>query len=117
MFKRLLRLIGLLGVLLAILWLTREHLLPAPRVSKEPPPHFRSSPPPPPPAETPAPADPDDLTEIKGIGPVFASRLEAMGIVTFAGLASADVTATAESVDTSESNVNDWIAQAEAHLQ
>ena len=116
MFRRLLRLIGLLGVLIAIVWLTREHLLPAPRVSKEPPPHYRSSPPPPPPT-TPTPAEPDDLTKIKGIGPVFASRLETMGIVSFAGLASADVAATAESVDTSESNVSDWIAQAEAHLQ
>ncbi len=48
---------------------------------------------------------------------MFAGRLETMGIVTFAGLASADVAATAESVDTSESNVSDWIAQAEAHLQ
>jgi predicted flap endonuclease-1-like 5' DNA nuclease len=32
-------------------------------------------------------ADPDDLTQIKGIGPVFAARLNKAGIFTYAQLA------------------------------
>lgn len=37
-----------------------------------------------------APPVPDDLTEIKGIGPAMQNRLRALGITTFAELAAAD---------------------------
>ena len=33
---------------------------------------------------------PDDLTEIKGIGPAMQNKLRALGITTFADLAAAD---------------------------
>jgi predicted flap endonuclease-1-like 5' DNA nuclease len=33
---------------------------------------------------------PDDLTQIKGIGPAMQNRLRALGITTFADLAAAD---------------------------
>ena len=55
----------------------------------------------------------DDLTEIKGIGPVFARRLADAGITTFAALAKSppdylrDVTRA-----TSVARPEDWIAQA-----
>jgi predicted flap endonuclease-1-like 5' DNA nuclease len=42
------------------------------------------------PASTPAAAEPDDLTQIEGIGPKISSVLQAAGIVTFADLANAD---------------------------
>ena len=106
MFKKLLRLAGFLCVVAAIVWLTRERMLPVPRVTEEPAPHYRSTPPPP--------ADPDDLTEIKGIGPVYAMRLEQAGVTTFASLANADVASIAGTVGTREDTVRDWISQAEA---
>lgn len=42
------------------------------------------------PAQSAAPAAEDDLTRLHGIGPVFARRLNAAGITTFALLAAAD---------------------------
>lgn len=42
------------------------------------------------PEKTVAPPVPDDLTEIKGIGPAMQNRLRALGITTFADLAAAD---------------------------
>ena len=89
-----------------IVWLTREHLLPAPKVSDEPPPHDRATPPP----------EPDDLTEVKGIGPVYASRLNEAGIVTFRGLAESDSAATAAAIDMPAETVAGWIEQAKAKL-
>ena len=89
-----------------IVWLTREHLLPTPKVSDEPPPHYRATPPP----------EPDDLTEVKGIGPVYASRLNEAGIVTFRGLAESDSAATAAAIDMPAETVAGWIEQAKAKL-
>ena len=43
-----------------------------------------------PPPKTVAAPVPDDLTEIKGIGPAMQNRLRALGITTFADLAAAD---------------------------
>ena len=42
------------------------------------------------PVKTVAAPVPDDLTEIKGIGPAMQNRLRALGITTFADLAAAD---------------------------
>ena len=42
------------------------------------------------PEKTVAPPVPDDLTEIKGIGPAMQNKLRALGITTFADLAAAD---------------------------
>ena len=92
-----------------IVWLTREHLLPKPRVTGEALPHYRSTPPPPQ-------AEPDDLTVIKGIGPAFSERLGAAGIVSYRALAESDAASVAEQIDTSEAAVADWIAQAQALL-
>ncbi len=91
-----------------IVWLTREHLLPTPKVDDEPKPHYRSTPPPP--------QHPDDLTEVKGIGPVYAGRLNEAGIKTFRGLAETDVVATAAAIEVAEDTVADWVEQAKAKL-
>jgi len=80
-------------------------MLPAPRVPAEPPPHYRSTPPPPE-------ADPDDLTEIKGIGPVYAGRLVEAGIETFEGLGAAEATLVAAAAGVSAEVADLWIERA-----
>ena len=107
MLKKLLRLAALLIVAATIVWLTREHLLPSPRVTDEKPPHFRSTPP--------APAH-DDLTSIKGIGPVYAGRLAELGVRSFQALSEQDPATTAKRLGTTQQAVTDWVAQAKNRL-
>jgi predicted flap endonuclease-1-like 5' DNA nuclease len=107
--KKLFRLAVMLAAAATIVWLTRENLLPRPRVTDDPRPHFRSSPPPPQ-------QDPDDLTEIKGIGNTYAGRLDDMGIQSFRALSEVDPETVAGTVGTSKAIVNGWIAQARAKL-
>ncbi len=58
-------------------------------------------------------ATPDDLTAIKGIGPVFAKRLNEAGITTFAGLAAASADQLRQITNaTAVANPEEWIAQA-----
>ena len=109
MAKRLIRFVGLVAVASAIVWLTREHLLPTPHVSHEPPPHYRSTPPPP---QTAA----DDLTEIKGIGPVYATRLKDMGIHSFRGLSELAPSTITDTVGVSLRVATDWVNQAHARM-
>jgi predicted flap endonuclease-1-like 5' DNA nuclease len=100
--KRLLRLTGFLAGLAAALWLMRDRLISL-ALSREPElPTFRVGPGEP----------PDDLTEIKGVGGVFAGRLAAMGIATFEALARSDAATVAQHLDTQPSRVEGWIAQA-----
>ena len=57
----------------------------------------------------------DDLTEIKGIGPVFAERLHQAGITTFADVAKMSADQLREVTHaTSAANPDEWIAQAKA---
>lgn len=57
----------------------------------------------------------DDLTEIKGIGPVFAERLRQAGITTFADVAKASADQLREVTHaTSVANPDEWIEQAQA---
>jgi predicted flap endonuclease-1-like 5' DNA nuclease len=57
----------------------------------------------------------DDLTEIKGIGPVFAERLRQAGITTFADVAKTPAEQLREVTHaTSVANPDEWIAQAKA---
>lgn len=63
-----------------------------------------------------APAKADDLTKMKGLGKVFAGKLEAEGITTFAQIAKmkkADIEALEEKIGASgKFESNDWVAQA-----
>ncbi len=60
-------------------------------------------------------ATPDDLTAIKGIGPVFAKRLNEAGITTFAGLAAASADQLREMTSaTAAAKPEEWIAQAQS---
>ena len=57
----------------------------------------------------------DDLTEIKGIGPVFAERLRQAGITTFADVAKASADQLRDVTHaTSVANPDEWIEQAKA---
>lgn len=59
----------------------------------------------------------DDLTEIKGIGPVAAGQLNEQGITTFAqlsGLSDADVAKIDETMPFSAEQISDWRDQAKA---
>lgn len=61
---------------------------------------------------------PDNLTEINGIGPTFAQRLNAAGIYTFADLAEKDpdyVRLVAQ-VETWQGDTAAWVAEAKTRL-
>lgn len=63
-----------------------------------------------------APAAADDLTKMKGLGKVFAGKLEAEGVTTFAQIAEMsadDIAALEEKIGASgKFETNDWVAQA-----
>ena len=71
----------------------------------------------PPPAQQPPTAALDDLTIIRGVGPVYAKRLQAAGIVTFAQLADLTPEQIAKIVVQGNIdrviNTQDWIMQAQ----
>lgn len=61
--------------------------------------------------------EPDDLVEIKGIGPVAAGQLKEQGITTFAqlaGLSEADIARIDENMPFSTDQIKDWQEQAKA---
>lgn len=121
--KKLIRVLAVVAGVVAVVWLTRDRLLPTPKVSSEEPPPFRhheadqpevaeSADDAPASKTGPEAADPDDLTRIKGIGPVRSGHLAEDGIVTFADLAAADPESLAEQLDVAETTAADWIAEA-----
>jgi len=102
------RVIGLVGGALAILWAMRDRLVSIAAPQDPEPPRFRVVPP------SSAPPAPDDLTEITGIGPVFAGRLRDAGIRTFADVSSADPSRLTTITGASASRVAGWIEAASA---
>jgi predicted flap endonuclease-1-like 5' DNA nuclease len=93
---------------------------PAEPVTKEPPPARPEEAPKPPTAKAPARPHkaeaPDDLTVIKGIGPVMQDRLRSLGIATYKDLEAADPEALAEKLrafqPTSAAQVSRWVEAA-----
>jgi predicted flap endonuclease-1-like 5' DNA nuclease len=102
--KQVLRIGGVIVGLGAAVWALRDRLLPAPEIPDGPPPRFRTGE-----ASTPS---SDDLTTVKGIGPVYAERLIEAGITSFAGLVSADAAAVSAAAGVSESTAASWMEQA-----
>lgn len=100
--KNLIRIGGALAGLGAAIWAMSDRLLPSPEIHDEPPPLFR------------IPPQPDDLTDIKGIGPVKAGQLNDAGIDTFAELASMPTDELAAVADTSVANAARWGEDARA---
>jgi len=64
--------------------------------------------------ETAAPDTNAPVTEIKGVGPAYAERLENAGVSTVAELATADADELAESTDLSPNRISGWIEQAKS---
>lgn len=127
--KKLLKLVLAIGLLSGAAYVLRTKLLPPPLPIVSPPPPFRRpeiAPPPskamqptiqqPIPASEPAAASDaptvDDLKVVKGIGPVFEKRLNALGVSSLGGLVRSDAADVADKMDVSEAQVDDWIRQA-----
>lgn len=128
--KRFVRVLSFLAGVAAIVWAMRDRFISLALPREPQPPAFRD------PSEHPhvphrphayeptpsatSPATPgvgeDDLEEINGIGPVFATRLADRGITTFAALAAVHADELAEAIDTSPARVQDWIDQAKAQM-
>jgi predicted flap endonuclease-1-like 5' DNA nuclease len=100
--KNLLRIGGVIAGIGAAIWAMSDRILPSPEIHDEPPPLFRT------------PAQPDDLTEINGIGPVKASNLNEAGVDTFAGLAAMPVDELANIAETSVATAARWSEDAGA---
>ncbi|MFQ5555032.1 MAG: helix-hairpin-helix domain-containing protein [Acidimicrobiia bacterium] len=111
--KRFLVRLVFLAALGYLVWRLREGSHDAPGHSAAPP--RAPDPSPAPPQREAAPTGPpDDLQRVKGIGPVYASRLGDIGIDTFGELDAADPAAVAEALDVAPAQVEDWQEQARA---
>ncbi|MGZ8754804.1 MAG: helix-hairpin-helix domain-containing protein [Acidimicrobiia bacterium] len=108
--KRVFRFIGVLGGLGAVIWVMRDRFISLALPREPEPPTFRVAPHPPP--VEPSIGLKDDLTIIKGIGPVYAARLEDAGITSLAGLGVANSEAIAATIDVPAGRVDDWIKEA-----
>lgn len=111
--KQLLRIGSVIVGLGAAVWALREKLLPAPEIPEGPPPRFRTGGTDP--AQGASSTAADDLTEVKGIGFVYAERLADAGITTFTTLAKADAAAIAGATGVSESTAASWTERAAEH--
>jgi len=100
--KNLIRIGGVLAGIGAAIWAMSDRLLPSPEIHDEPPPLFR------------IPPQPDDLTEIRGIGPVTASKLNDAGITTFADIAATPTDELATAAKTSATTATRWGEDARA---
>lgn len=99
-------LLAIAGVV-AVLWLVRDRFVTLGRPKNVEPVSFRVAPHDP--TATPPPAE---LTDIPGIGPVYAERLTDAGISSAHDLAGADPTVVAAAAGVSEDRAAGWIAAA-----
>ncbi|MDH3261022.1 MAG: hypothetical protein OEM81_05675 [Acidimicrobiia bacterium] len=108
--KKLFRFFGVLAGLGTVIWVMRDRFISL-ALPREPNlPTFRVAPHPPLPHEQ----DPlkDDLTILKGVGPVYAARLEDAGITSLAGLGAAQAEALAAIINMPADRVGAWIKEA-----
>jgi predicted flap endonuclease-1-like 5' DNA nuclease len=91
----------------AVVWMLRDRIVKPQVAAPEPPPTFRVTPPPVAPR-----ADADDLTAIRGIGPVFKARLAGAGISRFDELAALEPDRLAGLAGVPEGRAREWIDQA-----
>jgi len=107
--KNLVRVVGVVVGLGAAVWALRDRLLPAPEVHSEPPPRFRTVG-----ARSNGPnaSGTDDLTAIKGIGPVTAARLADNDITSFATITTMSPQSLADAAGTSSAAATTWIESA-----
>jgi predicted flap endonuclease-1-like 5' DNA nuclease len=100
--KNILRVTGVIAGLGAAAWALRDRMLPPPEIHDEPPPKFRTG------------GVPDDLTLIKGVGPVYQDRLAEAGVHSFSDLGGRDASQIAEIAGTSVAVAQDWVKSAQA---
>jgi predicted flap endonuclease-1-like 5' DNA nuclease len=100
--KNLLRVAGVLAGLGAAAWALRDQMLPPPEIHDEPPPMFRTG------------GGADDLTQIKGVGPVYRERLAEAGIHSFSDLGDRMASEIAEIAGTSSAVAQGWVKSAQA---
>lgn len=104
-------LVGIGAGAAAVAWLIKDRLLGPETKPMQPgeAPAFRVAP-------SDAPSGPvtgaDDLSEVKGIGPVYRARLEQAGITGFAALVDAGAERVATAAQVTEERATDWITQA-----
>jgi polyhydroxyalkanoate synthase len=110
--KKFLKLLTLIAFAAGVTWLLRDQLVPGPTAPDPHPPAFRHPPEPPHAATGLAESAIDDLTEVNGIGPVYAAKLDAAGIKTFRDLADADADRLAADAGLPRDRVVDWIGKA-----
>lgn len=104
--RKLTKVVGVIGGIAAVAWAMRDRLISIAAPREPEPPTFRVVPP----------RQTDDLTNINGIGPVFAARLLQAGIRTFADLAQADPAGVAETAGVAVTRASEWIEQASARV-
>ena len=104
--------VGIGAGIAGAVWLVRDRLTRNGRNSGEAAaaPRFRVAPAS---APRPEPGD-DDLSQVKGIGPVYRARLAAAGLTPFVGLAAADPEQVAAAAQVGIDQANGWIEQAVA---
>jgi len=107
--------VGVAAAAVAMVWLLKDRILgpETTPVTPEEAPRFRVVPP----ASGRAKGAADDLTAVKGIGPVYRARLIEGGITTFAALAKAKPARIAEIAEIGEDTAADWAKQASALVE
>ncbi|GMQ94872.1 MAG: hypothetical protein BMS9Abin12_2387 [Acidimicrobiia bacterium] len=109
--RNLIRVAGVVVGLGAAVWALRDRLLPAPEVPSEPPPRFRTvatS------TDDQRESGTDDLTAIKGIGPVTAAKLADNDIHSFKAITNMTPESLADAAGTSSEAAGAWIKSAAA---
>jgi predicted flap endonuclease-1-like 5' DNA nuclease len=106
--KKVFRFFGVLAGIGTVIWVMRDRFISLALPREPEPPTFRVAPHPPQEELSQV----DDLTIIKGVGPVYAARLEDAGITSLAGLSAADAEALASDVDVPVGRVGTWIEEA-----
>ncbi|MCP3974094.1 MAG: hypothetical protein GY720_06330 [bacterium] len=115
--KKFFKLITLVALVVGITWVLRDQLLPGPETPTSHPPAFRDPPSSPqqspqaPPTAEPS-IDTDDLTEVNGIGPVYAKKLAELGLSSFRELAASDADDLATRSEIARDRIADWIEKA-----
>lgn len=105
--RNLVRVAGVVVGLGAAVWALRDRLLPAPEVHSEPPPRFRTVD-----SSTDDVIETDDLTAIRGIGPVTAAKLAENDIRSFKALADMTPESLADAAGTTSEAAGAWIESA-----
>jgi hypothetical protein len=108
--KKALRFIGVLAGLGTVIWVMRDRFISLALPREPDPPIFRVAPQTPPAGQTAS--QQDDLTIVKGVGPVYAARLQDSGISSLAGLAAAQAETLSATIDVPVGRVSAWIDEA-----